>query len=306
MKLNELTIHELRDMLKNKETTVVEITKAYLDRIKEIDSKLKCYITVCEEEALKQAEEIQKKYDNGEDTGWICGIPIALKDIFCTDGIKTTCASKMLENFVPPYDATVVKKIKENNGILLGKTNMDEFAMGSSTEHSSFFKTKNPWNQDYVPGGSSGGSAAAVSSNLATATLGTDTGGSIREPASFCSCVGLKPTYGLVSRYGVVAFASSLDHIGPLTKDVEDAAIMLNVIAGHDELDSTSVDMPKKDYTKCLINDIKGLKIGVPKEYFGSSMNPEVDKTVRNAINKCKELGAEVEEFSLEVTNYII
>ncbi len=306
MKLYELTIHELRDMLKNKETTVVDITKSYIERIKEVNPKLNCYITVCEEEALKQAEEIQKKYDNGEDTGWLCGIPIALKDIFCTDGIKTTCASRMLENFVPPYDATAVKKLKENNAILIGKTNMDEFAMGASNEHSYFSPARNPWNTEYVPGGSSGGSAAAVSANLTAGALGTDTGGSIREPSSFCSCVGLKPTYGLVSRYGVVAFASSLDHIGPITKDVEDAAIMLNAIAGHDELDSTSVDMPKKDYTQALKNDIKGLKIGVPKEYFGSAINPEVAETVRNAINKCKELGAEIEEFSLEVTNFIV
>ena len=224
----------------------------------------------------------------------------------CTKGIKTTCSSKMLENFVSPYDATVVEKLKEQHMIDLGKLNMDEFAMGASTEYSAFHVTRNPWNLNTVPGGSSGGSAAAVAANLVPWALGSDTGGSIRQPAAFCGVVGLKPTYGLVSRYGLVAFASSLDQIGPITKDVEDAAMLLNVIAGHDERDTTSENREKIDYTKCLKNDVKGLKIGVPKEFFGEGINEEVKAKLKEAIEKYKEMGAEVEEFSLDIANYAL
>ena len=256
------------------------------------------------EEAENKAEEIQKKIDNKEIEGEFAGIPIGIKDNICTKGIKTTCSSKMLENFVSPYDATVMEKINSENLINLGKLNMDEFAMGGSTEHSYFKITKNPWDLSKVPGGSSGGSAAAVAANLVPWALGSDTGGSIRQPASFCGVVGLKPTYGLVSRYGLVAFASSLDQIGPITKDVRDSALLLNIIAGHDKKDTTSVNREKIDYTKCLKNDVKGLKIGVPKEFFGEGINSEVKETLQKSIEKYKELGAEIEEFSLDIAKY--
>ena len=251
---------------------------------------------------MKQAEEIEKQEIKGE----LAGIPIGIKDNICTKGIKTTCSSKMLENFVSPYDATVIEKLKNENIINLGKLNMDEFAMGGSTEYSYFKKTRNPWNLNKVPGGSSGGSAAAVAANLVPWALGSDTGGSIRQPASFCGVVGLKPTYGLVSRYGLVAFASSLDQIGPITKDVRDAAMLLNIITGHDEKDTTSSNTPKVDYTKALKNDVKGLKIGVPKEFFGEGINEEVKVSLQAAIEKYKELGAEIEEFSLDISQYAL
>ena len=238
--------------------------------------------------------------------GEYAGIPIGIKDNLCMKGTKTTCSSKMLENFVSPYDATVIEKLKDENIISLGKLNMDEFAMGSSTESSYFKKTKNPWNLNKVPGGSSGGSAAAVAANMVPWALGSDTGGSIRQPASLCGVVGLKPTYGLVSRYGLVAFASSLDQIGPITKDVRDSAMLLSLIAGHDEKDTTSEPIEKKDYTKALKNDVKGLKIGVPKEFFGEGINEEVKKELTKAIETYKELGAEVEEFSLDVAKYAL
>ena len=238
--------------------------------------------------------------------GEYAGIPIGIKDNLCMKGTKTTCSSKMLENFVSPYDATVIEKLKDENIISLGKLNMDEFAMGSSTESSYFKKTKNPWNLNKVPGGSSGGSAAAVAANMVPWALGSDTGGSIRQPASLCGVVGLKPTYGLVSRYGLVAFASSLDQIGPITKDVRDSAMLLSLIAGHDEKDTTSEEIEKKDYTKALKNDVKGLKIGVPKEFFGEGINEEVKKELTKAIETYKELGAEVEEFSLDVAKYAL
>ena len=234
----------------------------------------------------------------------MAGIPIGIKDNICTKGIKTTCSSKILENFISPYNATVMEKINEENMINLGKLNMDEFAMGSSPENSYFKKTKNPWDLSKVPGGSSGGSAAAVAANMVPWALGSDTGGSIRQPASFCGVVGLKPTYGLVSRYGLIAFASSLDQIGPITKDVTDSAMLLNIIAGHDEKDTTSVDIPKKDYVKALTGNIKGLKIGVPKEFFGEGINEEVKKSIFETVEKYKELGAEVEEFSLDIAKY--
>ena len=304
MDITELTVHELQEKIKNKELTVTEITKAYVDRINEKEKDVQAFVTTLTDEALEQAKDVQEKIDNGEISGDFAGIPIGIKDNMCTKGVKTTCSSKMLENFVSPYDATVVEKLNEENMIDLGKLNMDEFAMGGSTEYSYFKKTRNPWNLNKVPGGSSGGSAAAVAANLVPWALGSDTGGSIRQPASFCGVVGLKPTYGLVSRYGLVAFASSLDQIGPITKDVRDSAMLLNLIAGHDEKDTTSAEMPKKDYTKALKNDVKGLKIGVPKEFFGEGINEEVKETLQKAIEKYKELGAEVEEFSLDIAKY--
>ena len=304
MNITELTVHELQEKLKNKELTVKEITKAYIDRIDEREKDVQAFVTILKDEANKKAEEIQSKIDNGEIKGELAGIPIGIKDNICTKGIKTTCSSKMLESFVSPYDATVMEKINNENMIDLGKLNMDEFAMGSSTEHSYFKKTKNPWNLNKVPGGSSGGSAAAVASNMVPWALGSDTGGSIRLPASFCGVVGLKPTYGLVSRYGLIAYASSLDQIGTITKDVKDAAMLLNVIAGHDEKDTTSINKEKVDYLKALKNDVKGLKIGVPKEFFGEGINEEVKQALQQAIETYKELGAKVEEFSLDIAKY--
>ena len=304
MDITDLTVHVLQEKLANKELTITQITKAYADRINEKEKDVQAFVTILTDEALKQAESIQAKVENGEISGEFAGIPIGIKDNMCTKGIKTTCSSKMLENFVAPYDATVVEKLNDENMINLGKLNMDEFAMGSSTEYSYFKKTKNPWNLNKVPGGSSGGSAAAVAANLVPWALGSDTGGSIRQPSSFCGVVGLKPTYGLVSRYGLIAFASSLDQIGPITKDVRDSAMLLNLITGHDRRDSTSVDMPKVDYTKALKNDVKGLKIGVPKEFFGEGINEEVKASLEKAIEKYKELGAEVEEFTLDIAKY--
>ena len=290
MELTDLTVHELMEKVKNKEITIEEITKAYADRINEKEPEVNAFVSTRLNEAIAESKNPE------------AGIPIGIKDNICTKGIKTTCSSKMLENFVSPYDATVITKIKEKNMPILGKLNMDEFAMGSSTENSAIKITRNPWNLNKVPGGSSGGSAAAVAANLVPWALGSDTGGSIREPASFCGIVGLKPTYGLVSRSGLVAFASSLDQIGPMTKDVEDSALLLNIIAGHDENDSTSVKKEKIDYTKNLKNSIQGMKIGVPKEFFGEGINPEVKKSLENSIEEYKKLGAIVEECSLDVS----
>ena len=306
MELYELTVHELRDKLNKKEITSEDITRSYANRIKQKENSVEAFVTVLSEEAENKAKEIDQKIEKGEITNKLAGIPIGIKDNICTKGVKTTCSSKMLEDFVSPYDATVMDKINAENLITIGKLNMDEFAMGGSTENSYFKKTRNPWDLSKVPGGSSGGSAAAVASQMVPWALGSDTGGSIRQPASFCGIVGLKPTYGLVSRYGLVAFASSLDQIGPITKDVRDSAILLNVIAGHDEKDSTSVDMPKKDYEKALTGDIKGLKIGVPKEFFGEGINEEVKESLKQAIEIYKKLGAEVEEFSLDIAKYAL
>ena len=304
MDITQLTVHELMEKLKNKELTSTQITQSYIDKIEEKENDVKAFVTILKEEALKQANEIDKKRENGEINSEFAGIPIGIKDNMCTKGVKTTCSSHMLENFISPYDATVVEKLNNENIIDLGKLNMDEFAMGGSTEYSYFKKTANPWNLNKVPGGSSGGSAAAVAANMVPWALGSDTGGSIRQPSSFCGVVGLKPTYGLVSRYGLVAFASSLDQIGPITKDVEDAAILLNIIAGHDEKDTTSSNIEKKDYTANLKNDIKGKKIGVPKEFFGEGINEEVKETLKQAIETYKNLGAEIEEFSLDIAQY--
>jgi aspartyl-tRNA(Asn)/glutamyl-tRNA(Gln) amidotransferase subunit A len=306
MEITELTVHELQEKIKNKELTITEIMQAYVDRINEKEKDVQAFVTTLTDEALKQAKDVQAKIESGEVTGDFAGIPIGIKDNMCTKGIKTTCSSRMLENFVSPYDATVIEKLNSENIINLGKLNMDEFAMGGSTEYSYFKKTRNPWDLSKVPGGSSGGSAAAVAANMVPWALGSDTGGSIRQPSSFCGVVGLKPTYGLVSRYGLVAFASSLDQIGPITKDVRDSAILLNLIAGYDKKDTTSSNIEKKDYTLCLKNDVKGLKIGVPKEFFGEGINQEVKESLEKAIEKYKELGAEVEEFSLDIAEYAL
>ena len=306
MDIVNLTVHELQEKLNKKEITIEEITKSYVERINEKEKDVNAFVTTLCENALEKAKNIDEQKNDGKINSEFVGIPIGIKDNICTKGIKTTCSSKMLENFVSPYDATVIEKLDEENLINLGKLNMDEFAMGGSTETSYFKKTRNPWNLNKVPGGSSGGSAAAVAADMVPWALGSDTGGSIRQPAAFCGVVGLKPTYGLVSRYGLVAFASSLDQIGPITKDVTDCAILLNLITGHDPKDTTSVDMPKKDYTKALTGDIKGIKIGVPKEFFGDGINEEVKKSLMQAIEKYKELGAEVEEFSLDIAKYAL
>ncbi|MBO5004789.1 MAG: Asp-tRNA(Asn)/Glu-tRNA(Gln) amidotransferase subunit GatA [Clostridia bacterium] len=306
MELYEYTVHELMDKLQKKEIKITDITKSYINRINEKEKDVDAFVTLLTNEALTKSEEIEEKINSGDINSSLAGIPIGIKDNICTKGIKTTCSSKMLENFVSPYDATVMEKLNNEGLINLGKLNMDEFAMGSSTEHSAFKKTKNPWDLNTVPGGSSGGAAAAVAANLVPWALGSDTGGSIRQPASLCGVVGLKPTYGLVSRYGLVAYASSLDQIGTITKDVKDSAILLNLIAGHDEKDTTSVNMPKVDYTKTLKNNVKGLKIGVPKEFFGEGINQEVKNKLNEAIEKYKELGAEVEECSLNISDYTL
>ncbi len=306
MNITELTVHELKEKIQKKELSSAEITKAFAERIKEKEESLNAFLTVLTDDAIKQAEEMDKKIDKGEITSELAGIPIGIKDNICTKGIKTTCGSKMLENFISPYDATVMEKINSAGMINLGKLNMDEFAMGSSTENSAFQKTHNPWNLKKVPGGSSGGSATAVAANMVPWALGSDTGGSVRQPASLCGIVGLKPTYGLISRYGLVAYASSLDQIGTFTKDVEDCALLLNVIAGKDERDTTSVKIENKDYVKALKNNVKGLRIGVPKEYFGEGINPEVRETIEKAIMEYKELGAIVEECSIPIADYTL
>ena len=304
MELYEYTVHELVDKLEKGEITSEEITRSYFDRIKEKDTAIKAYVSVLEETAIEKAKKIDEARKNGEKLPKYAGIPIGIKDNMCIKGTKTTCSSKMLENFVAPYDATVIEKLNEQELIYLGKLNMDEFAMGGSTEHSAFFPTHNPWDLDRVPGGSSGGSAAAVAAQLAPWTLGSDTGGSIRQPSSLCGVVGLKPTYGLVSRYGLVAFASSLDQIGPITKDVTDSAILLNLIAGHDSKDSTSIESEEKDYTKSLVNDVKGMRIGIPKEYLGEGINEEVKQAILDVAKKYEEMGAIVEDCSLDVGKY--
>lgn len=306
MKLFEQPAHVLHDMLVNKEITSLELTQAVLARIDEVEGDVQAYLTITREEALAQAKAVDEKIAKGEEIAFLEGIPGAIKDNICTKGIKTTCASKILQKFVPPYDATVMQKLEAQNPVVLGKTNLDEFAMGGSTENSAYHPTCNPWNTDCVPGGSSGGSAAAVAAGTAVWALGSDTGGSIRQPASFCGVVGMKPTYGRVSRYGLVAYASSLDQIGPITKDVTDCAHILNIIAGRDEMDSTSLDVQVPDFTKALVQDVKSLKIGLPKEYFVKGMDPEVEAAVKNGVKELEKLGAEVVEISLPNTDYAI
>jgi aspartyl-tRNA(Asn)/glutamyl-tRNA(Gln) amidotransferase subunit A len=302
MELYEFTLHELRDKLRKRETSSEEIVKAFIKRVEAVDNEVKAFVSFTKELALNQAYAC----DHQDYESSITGIPYGLKDVICTCGVKTTCSSKMLENFVPTYDATVVKKLNEQKGILLGKLNLDEFAMGSSTENSAFFITRNPWDLKRVSGGSSGGSAAAVAANEVAFALGTDSGGSIRQPASFCGVVGLKPTYGRISRWGVIAYASSLDQVGVVSKDVRDCAIVLNSISGYDPLDSTSVDSEVPNYEKTLNSDIKGLKIGYPKEYFQQGVNEEVKEVVSKALHKFEELGAVVEEVSLPHSEYAL
>ena len=305
MKLYDLSIHELSDKLRSREVSSVEVTTAMLDRIEATDGKVNAFITVTPEQALRDAEAADRRIAAGE-ADLFTGIPVALKDIFLTEGIRTTCASRILENFIPPYSATVWEKLKARGVVLIGKLNQDEFAMGSSTESSAFGATKNPWNLECIPGGSSGGSAAAIAARQATATLGTDTGGSIRQPASHCGCVGLKPTYGRVSRYGVIAYASSLDQVGPVTHDVTDCALMLGAIAGYDPKDSTSVDLPVPEYQKSLTAGVKGLKIGLPKEYFIEGLDPDVRRTMDEAVATYLSLGAELVDVSLPHTDYAV
>ena len=306
MDLYTLTAHEIRDMIKDKKISSKEATQSALDRINQVEDKVESYVTVLPEEAIAQAEAIDAKIAKGEDVGALGGVPMALKDNMCTKDILTTCSSKMLYNFKPPYDATVAEKLGNAGTVLLGKVNMDEFAMGSSTENSYFKKTKNPYDITKVPGGSSGGSAASVSADEAYFTLGSDTGGSIRQPAAFCGCVGLKPTYGSVSRYGLIAFASSLDQIGPMTKDVTDCAMVLNQIAGYDPKDSTSVNIEHPDFEKALTGDIKGLKIGCPKEYFGAGINPEITAAINAALGNMKAEGADFTDMSLPLNEYAL
>lgn len=300
-----LTIHEARTKLDNKELSSVELTKSILSRIEETEGKLNSFVTVAGDEAMKSAQIADEMIAAGKAKA-LTGIPLAIKDIFCTKGLLTTCSSKMLSNFVPPYNATAVSRLKTEGAVIVGKTNMDEFAMGSSTETSHFGTTKNPWDITKIPGGSSGGSATSVSADQCIASLGTDTGGSIRQPASLCGMVGLKPTYGRVSRYGVIAFASSLDQVGPMTKDVEDSAILLGSIAGFDPKDSTSIKTDVPDYKAMLSGNIKGLKIGVPKEYFIEGMDAEVEQAVRKSIDDMKSMGAEIVEISLPHTEYAV
>jgi aspartyl-tRNA(Asn)/glutamyl-tRNA(Gln) amidotransferase subunit A len=304
--LHQLTISQAHRLLKGRKVSSVELTKACLTHMANVEKKVQACVSTCEDVALAHAKEADKAISSGKIKP-LTGIPALIKDVICTKGIKTTCSSKILANFIPPYDATVIEKLKKDNVVILGKANMDEFAMGSSTENSAFFPTRNPWDLDRVPGGSSGGSAAAVAIDEAIYALGSDTGGSIRQPAGFCSVVGLKPTYGRVSRYGLVAFASSLDQIGPITKDVTDCALVLNAIAGHDPQDSTSVTNPLPDYIKSLNPDIKGMRLGIPKEYFVEGMQPEVRTGMETAVKKLQELGAKIDrDVSLPLTRYAL
>lgn len=306
MELHALTIHEVQKLLARREVTAREVLAAFLKRIAQVEDKIQAYMAVTGREALSQANRTDRLRREEARLGPLAGIPLAVKDVICTQGIPTTCSSKILNGFVPPYEATVMKRLCRAGMVLLGKTNMDEFAMGSSTENSGYKVTQNPWDLSRVPGGSSGGSAAAVAADLCAGALGSDTGGSIRQPAAFCGIVGLKPTYGRVSRYGLVAFASSLDQIGPMTKDVRDAAILLNVIGGHDPCDSTSVDVPVPDYTAALGREVRNLRIGIPDEYFVKGMDPEVEGAIRQAITVMESLGAKAERISLPHTEYAV
>ncbi|GAB4259985.1 MAG: Asp-tRNA(Asn)/Glu-tRNA(Gln) amidotransferase subunit GatA [Deferrisomatales bacterium] len=305
MELTTKTAHELRGLLDRGEATSQEVTRAYLERIEAVDPKVGAFLTVTADLALEMAREADGRIARGE-AGPLTGIPLGLKDLLVTRGVPTTCASRILEGFVPPYDATAVARLRRAGAVFLGKCNMDEFAMGSSNENSAFGPVRNPWDLDRVPGGSSGGSAAAVAAREAAAALGSDTGGSIRQPAACCGVVGLKPTYGRVSRYGLVAFASSLDQIGPLTRDVTDAALLLQAVAGKDPADSTSVDEPVPDYRAALTPDARGLRVGVPKEYFVEGTDPQVEAAVRGAIEVLRGQGAEIREVSLPHTPYAV
>ncbi|MCR4408403.1 MAG: Asp-tRNA(Asn)/Glu-tRNA(Gln) amidotransferase subunit GatA [Anaerolineae bacterium] len=305
MKLHELTIYQARSLLQSREISAQELTAAVIDRILEVDNDIKAYLTLTPELALEQARQADARRAAGEDDP-LLGIPLAIKDIICTEGIPTTCGSKILEDFIPPYSATVVEKLRAAGAVILGKTNTDEFAMGSSTENSAYFTTHNPWDLTRVPGGSSGGSAAATAADECLGALGSDTGGSVRQPAALCGVVGIKPTYGRVSRYGLVAFASSLDQIGTFGKDVTDCALLLSVIAGYDPRDSTSVDEPVPDYLSALVPDVRGMRLGVPQEYFIEGIQPEVEAAVRAAIDLLAEMGAEIVDISLPHTGYAL
>jgi aspartyl-tRNA(Asn)/glutamyl-tRNA(Gln) amidotransferase subunit A len=297
--MHDKTLQQLADGLQRRDFSSVELTKHFLKRIEELDPRYNSFITVDPEGALEQARRADEQLAEGENTSPLCGIPVAHKDIFCTRGLRTSCGSRMLDNFVPPYDATVIRKFRETGSVILGKTNMDEFAMGSSNETSFYGPVRNPWDTQTVPGGSSGGSAAAVAARLAVAATGTDTGGSIRQPAALCGITGLKPTYGRVSRYGMIAFASSLDQGGPMARTAYDAALLLQVMAGFDERDSTSIDQPVPDFTTSLNDSLSGLKIGLPVEYFGEGLHPETGQAIQAAIKVYESLGANVQEISL-------
>lgn len=302
--LYKLSIHEAGELLRQRKLSSVELTQAHLDRIREVDPKVKAFTLVTDELALQQAREADQRFASGENIHPLTGIPIAIKDVICTKDITTTCGSRMLENFKPPFNATVMNHLNEAGIVMVGKTNMDEFAMGSSTEHSAFFPTHNPWDLERAPGGSSGGSAAAVAAGMAMGSYGSDTGGSIRQPGSLCNVVGFKPTYGRVSRFGLVAFASSLDQIGPFARDARDAALLLQAIAGYDRRDSTSSQVAVQDYTKSLTGDIKGMRIGVPDEYWVEGTQEGVVQVVRENIERLREMGAEVRPVSLPHTKY--
>ncbi|MEA1958237.1 MAG: Asp-tRNA(Asn)/Glu-tRNA(Gln) amidotransferase subunit GatA [Chloroflexota bacterium] len=305
-RLYELTIGQAQALLRKGEISSVELTRSVLDRISQVEDRVRAFVTTTEDIALRHAEQADERIKTGDATP-LTGVPAIIKDNMCTRGIRTTCASRMLEDFVPPYDATVVERLNEAGMVMVGKGNMDEFAMGSSNEHSAFFTARNPWDVERVPGGSSGGPAAAVAAGETIYALGSDTGGSIRQPASFCGVVGMKPTYGRVSRFGLVAFGSSLDQIGPMTRDVTDAAVVMNAIAGYDRRDSTSVNLPVPDYTKSLIPDLKGIKLGVPTEYFVEGMEHGVRDAIDTAIARLEELGATVDrEVSLPSTRYAL
>lgn len=302
-KITELTLCELKKLYEKKEVKPSEVVSSLLEKINSEDKKLHSYLFV-NEKAIEEAKIVDEKIAKGEKLKELEGVPVAIKDNICTKNIPTTCASKILENFVPPYDATVIKKLKEEGAIIIGKTNMDEFAFGSSTENSAFGPTKNPFDKTRVPGGSSGGSASATGANLCFASLGSDTGGSIRQPASFCGVVGMKPTYGRVSRYGLIAFASSLDQIGPITKDVSDCALLLKIISGKDVMDSTSIDIPVANYPSFLKDDVKDIKVGIPEEYFVKGIDNEIKEKIENLFKELEEMGVKLEKISLPHTEY--
>ena len=306
MGLLDLTAVELAGQIKSGKTTAVEAMEAVIANIDSKEGELNCYVTFDREAALSAAKEAQKKIEAGELTGPLAGVPIAIKDNMCTEGVLTTCSSKILENFIPQFSSEAVKRIEEAGAVVIGKTNMDEFAMGSTTETSAYGPTKNPWNIEHVPGGSSGGSAAAVAANECFCALGSDTGGSIRQPASYCVVVGMKPTYGTVSRYGLIAYGSSLDQIGPLCNDVTDCATIMEVIASHDKKDSTSVERKDTDFTSALVDDVAGMRIGIPRDYFGEGLDPQVKEAVLSAAEVLKSKGAIVEEFDLSLVEYAI
>ena len=305
MDLTQSSISEIASAVRAKKTSAVEVTKHFLARVEKLDSQLNSFVTM-NDRAIDEAKAVDAKIAAGEEVGLLAGVPIAVKDLLCTEGLKTTACSRALENFIPPYSATVVNKLRSHGGIVLGKTSLDEFAMGSSNETSVFGPVRNPWNTDYVPGGSSGGSAAALAARLAPGAIGTDTGGSIRQPASFCGVYGIKPTYGRVSRYGIIAFASSLDQAGPMAQSTEDCALMLEAMSGHCKHDSTSSKSEVPKWTKELRSNLKGVRVGLPKEYFAEALDPDVSRVTQNAINVLKEAGAEIVEISLPLVKYAV